>query len=113
MKIDVTQALTDYRGEEIQEPGENGEAVPMLLGNALERALTRTQPDAQKGSSMEDSVRRVSLAGRIYAAGKTKGGTAELSAEDISFVKSLAGRYYIPTVAAAIEAALEGAGGGK
>lgn len=106
-KIDFTQVLRDHRGAEIVVPdSDQGKDTtkPFTLGAAVAQALLFPEPqrpgEMPNQSSYVEKARRAQLAIRLE-----KAPDAELTAEEISKIKTAVGLLYPPiTVLRIVEA---------
>ena len=125
MKIDVNQIVKNYKGEpiEMEDPDlpkswrvdhtlelRQGKTevptVEMSLADALERCLTQAPPEGGQGSK-DDTVGRISLASKVYAARKAKDGMCEITNDEKTMAEKYAGSFFVPIVGAAVIACLD------
>lgn len=98
MKLDFSTAIRDLNGKPIQE----GETI-ITLGSVCSNALLALHPDEQTLPG-EVKVRRFQLAVKIY-----NGGEQDVSVEELSILKTMVGKHYLPIVVGRVYEIIEGA----
>jgi len=100
MQVDFSQPLITISGEPLYEDKEQSKSV--LLKTICVNALLGVYDDDAKLSG-EEKLRRYQLAGRLY-----KGGTCEVTTEEVVLLKQLSARAYPALVCGQAMLLLEG-----
>lgn len=100
MKFDVSQSLIGYNGEPIKHSEKDDSEV--TLGSALSMACVNANPQKHQDGPAKLKIYRI-----LQKVGPKDATEVDLSAEDITLLKTLVGDMYGPVVVGAVYDMLE------
>lgn len=99
MKIDTQTVLTQFNGKAMKDIDESGNAIDATLGRTLINALLAPVNEDDGVAKL----RKFTLAHKLYG-----GGIIDVSTEDVSLLKHVAGKFLPPMAVGRISEILEG-----